>query len=125
MLYGFFYIYNCQRRDYNTFYAKVKLVAFSYGSLTVIIEKNSKSIDRCFIFLSTFLLFYIVFFRILCYNIYIFWRSFMRINISKSKNHEFIYIIRDIYNNGSRTTKIHKKLGKIEDLCSEKKYVQR
>ena len=44
----------------------------------------------------------------------------MRINISKSKNHEFIYIIRDIYNNGSRTTKIHKKLGKIEDLCSEK-----
>lgn len=49
----------------------------------------------------------------------------MRINISKSKNHEFIYIIRDIYNNGSRTTKIHKKLGKIEDLCSEKKYVQR
>lgn len=95
------------------------------GSLTVIIEKNSKSIDRCFIFLSTFLLFYIVFFRILCYNIYIFWRSFMRINISKSKNHEFIYIIRDIYNNGSRTTKIHKKLGKIEDLCSEKKYVQR
>lgn len=49
----------------------------------------------------------------------------MRINISKSKNHEFIYIIRDIYNNGSRTTKIYKKLGKIEDLCSEKKYVQR
>lgn len=44
----------------------------------------------------------------------------MRINISKSKNHEFIYIIRDIYNNGSRTIKIHKKLGKIEDLCSEK-----
>ena len=44
----------------------------------------------------------------------------MRINISKSKNHEFIYIIRDIYNNGSRTTKIYQKLGKIEDLCSEK-----
>lgn len=35
----------------------------------------------------------------------------MRINISKSKNHEFIYIIRDIYNNGSRTTKIYQKLG--------------
>ena len=43
----------------------------------------------------------------------------MRINISKSKNHEFIYIIRDIYNNGSRTTKIHKKLGKIEDPSLE------
>ena len=36
-----------------------------FGSLTVIIEKNSKSIDRCFIFLSTFLLFYIVFFSYL------------------------------------------------------------
>lgn len=44
----------------------------------------------------------------------------MRINISKSKNHEFIYIIKDIYTNGSRTTKIHQKLGKIEDLCLEK-----
>ena len=44
----------------------------------------------------------------------------MRINISKTKNHEFIYVIKDIYNNGSRTTKIHEKLGKIEDLCSEK-----
>ncbi|OUP99169.1 hypothetical protein B5E91_12640 [Thomasclavelia spiroformis] len=44
----------------------------------------------------------------------------MRINTSKSKNHEFIYIIRDIYNSGSRTTKIYQKLGKIEDLCSEK-----
>lgn len=44
----------------------------------------------------------------------------MRVNISKSKNHEFIYIIKDIYTNGSRTTKIHQKLGKIEDLCLEK-----
>ena len=44
----------------------------------------------------------------------------MRINISKTKNHEFIYVIKDIYNNGSRTTKIYEKLGKIEDLCSEK-----
>ena len=44
----------------------------------------------------------------------------MRINISKTKNHEFMYVIKDIYNNGSRTTKIYEKLGKIEDLCSEK-----
>lgn len=44
----------------------------------------------------------------------------MRINISKTKNHEFIYVIKDVYNSGSRTTKIHKKLGKIEDLCLEK-----
>lgn len=44
----------------------------------------------------------------------------MRVNISKSKNHEFIYIIKDIYANGSRTTKIHQKLGRIEDLCLEK-----
>ncbi len=50
----------------------------------------------------------------------------MRINISKSKNHEFIYIIRDIYNNGSRTTKIHKKLGRskiyaLKKTCPEMK----
>ena len=44
----------------------------------------------------------------------------MRVSITKSKNYEFIYIIKDIYNNKSRTTKIHKKLGKVEDLCLEK-----
>lgn len=44
----------------------------------------------------------------------------MRVNISKTKNHEFLYIIKDIYNNKSRTTKIFKKLGKIEDLCIDK-----
>ena len=44
----------------------------------------------------------------------------MRVNINKTKNHEFLYIIKDIYNNKSRTTKIFKKLGKIEDLCIEK-----
>lgn len=43
----------------------------------------------------------------------------MRLNISKTKNHEFLYIIKDIYNNKSRTTKIYKKLGKIEDLCTQ------
>lgn len=44
----------------------------------------------------------------------------MRICINKSKNHEFVYIIRDLYNNGSRTTKRFKILGKVEDLCIEK-----
>lgn len=44
----------------------------------------------------------------------------MRINISKTKNHEFIYIIKDIYNNKSRTTKIYKKLGKLDELCAQK-----
>lgn len=44
----------------------------------------------------------------------------MRISITKSKNHEFIYIIKDFYNNKSRTTKIIEKLGKVEDLCKEK-----
>lgn len=44
----------------------------------------------------------------------------MRISIRKSKNFEFIYIIKDIYSNGSRTTKTIEKLGKINELCSEK-----
>lgn len=44
----------------------------------------------------------------------------MRINISKTKNHEFVYVIKDIYNNKSRTTKIYKKLGRLNDLCKEK-----
>lgn len=44
----------------------------------------------------------------------------MRININKTKNHEFLYVIKDFYSKGSRTTKIYEKLGKIEDLCDEK-----
>lgn len=44
----------------------------------------------------------------------------MRVNINKSKNYEYIYIIKDIYNNKSRTSKVYEKLGKIEDLCFEK-----
>lgn len=44
----------------------------------------------------------------------------MRISIRKSKNFEFIYIIKDIYSNSSRTTKTVEKLGKINELCSEK-----
>ncbi|MEF9920490.1 MAG: IS1634 family transposase [Erysipelotrichaceae bacterium] len=44
----------------------------------------------------------------------------MRISIRSSKNHEFIYIIKDFYNNKSRTTKTFQKLGKIDELCKEK-----
>ena len=36
----------------------------------------------------------------------------MRININKTKNHEFVYVIKDFYNNGSRTSKIIEKLGR-------------
>lgn len=44
----------------------------------------------------------------------------MRISITKTKNYEFIYVIKDFYDNKSRTTKIVEKLGKIEELCKEK-----
>jgi len=44
----------------------------------------------------------------------------MRLSISKSKNHEFLYIIKDIYHNKSRTSKVFKKLGSMESLCIEK-----
>ncbi|WP_455682818.1 IS1634 family transposase [Thomasclavelia sp.] len=43
----------------------------------------------------------------------------MRISITKSKNHEFLYVIKDIYNQGSRTTKRIETLGRIEDLCKK------
>ena len=44
----------------------------------------------------------------------------MRVNISKSKNCEFVYIIKDFYSKGSRTTKIYEKLGKVDELCAQK-----
>lgn len=44
----------------------------------------------------------------------------MRVSISKSKNCEFIYIIKDFYSKGSRTTKIYEKLGKVDELCAKK-----
>lgn len=44
----------------------------------------------------------------------------MRVSITKSKNYEFIYIIKDFYNNKSRTSKVYEKLGKIDDLCAQK-----
>lgn len=40
----------------------------------------------------------------------------MRINIAKSKNKEFLYIIRSFRLNGKNTTKIFKKLGSMDDL---------
>ncbi len=43
----------------------------------------------------------------------------MRISITKSKNHEFLYVIKDIYNQGSRTTKRIETLGRVEDLCKK------
>lgn len=45
---------------------------------------------------------------------------YMRININKTKNHEFVYVIKDFYNNGFRTSKIIEKLGKIDELCIQK-----
>lgn len=40
----------------------------------------------------------------------------MRLKITKSKNFTFYYIIKDITNNGKRTTKIVERLGTIEDI---------
>lgn len=40
----------------------------------------------------------------------------MRINISKSKNAEQVYIIHSFRSNGKPTSKIHKKLGSMKDL---------
>lgn len=45
---------------------------------------------------------------------------YMRVSISKSKNCEFVYIIKDFYSKGSRTTKIYEKLGKVNELCAQK-----
>lgn len=40
----------------------------------------------------------------------------MRVSVQKSKNYTFLYIIKDFYSNGKRTTKIVEKLGTIESL---------
>lgn len=45
----------------------------------------------------------------------------MRISINKSKNFEFVYLIKDFYSNGSRTTKIIEKLGTMDELMNDKK----
>lgn len=38
----------------------------------------------------------------------------MYISITKSKNFEFVYTIKNFYNNNFHTTKIYKKLGTIK-----------
>ena len=43
----------------------------------------------------------------------------MRVSIRKSKNFEFVYIIKDVYSNKSRTTITVEKLGKMHELCSQ------
>ena len=40
----------------------------------------------------------------------------MRIKITKSKNYEFYYIIKDVNKKGKRTTVIVEKLGKLDDI---------
>lgn len=40
----------------------------------------------------------------------------MRISTTKTKNFEFVYLIKDFYSHGSRTTKIVEKLGTMDEL---------
>lgn len=44
----------------------------------------------------------------------------MRVSLQKSKNRQFVYIVKDFYSNGKRTTKIMEKLGTVADLMEEK-----
>ena len=46
----------------------------------------------------------------------------MRVSLQKSKNRQFVYIVKDFYSNGKRTTKIMEKLGTVADLMEEKNY---
>ena len=43
----------------------------------------------------------------------------MRVSIQKSKNFEFVYIVKDFYSNGKRTTKIIDKLGTVSSLMDQ------
>ena len=43
----------------------------------------------------------------------------MRISVTKTKNFEFVYVIKDFYSHGSRTTKIVEKLGTIDELSQK------
>lgn len=40
----------------------------------------------------------------------------MRVSVQKSKNYTFLYIVKDFYSNGKRTTKIVEKLGTMDSL---------
>ena len=44
----------------------------------------------------------------------------MRVSLQKSKNRQFLYIVKDFYSNGRRTTKIIDKLGTMSALMEEK-----
>lgn len=44
----------------------------------------------------------------------------MRVSLQKSKNYQFLYIVKDFYSNGKRTTKIVEKLGTVTALMQEK-----
>lgn len=44
----------------------------------------------------------------------------MRVSLQRSKNRQFVYIVKDFYSNGKRTTKIMEKLGTVADLMEEK-----
>lgn len=48
----------------------------------------------------------------------------MRLKITKSKNFDFYYIIKDINKNGKRTTKIVERLGTIDDIKSKSKNLE-
>ena len=43
----------------------------------------------------------------------------MRIPFTKTKNFEFVHVIKDFYFHGSRTTKIVEKLGAIDELLQK------
>lgn len=43
----------------------------------------------------------------------------MRVSSVKSKNHQFLYIVKDYYDKGKRTTKIVEKLGTVESLKNQ------
>ena len=44
----------------------------------------------------------------------------MYVSITKSKNFEFVYTIKNFYNNKFHTTKIYKKFSTMDSLCKKK-----
>ena len=93
------------------------------GCLTVESENNSKSIDRCFVFLSIFLYFYIVFFRILCYNLSK--RCFICVSIFLKLKIMSLFMLSKIFTIMVLVLpKYMKSLAKLK-IFVQKKYVQR
>lgn len=72
-----------------------------------------------YFFVSSLLILYIVLFRIMWYNrvLEVF---YMRISTSKSINAELVYVIKDYYSKGTRTTKIVEKLGSMKELMESR-----